>query len=122
MTNTRSKITEQFVYIWVEDGELSLNADLVRAGVFPAAAMADMVDNRRGLDELLKDPKLAATKAQIEKERAEAPQDKVERLDPEEDYKQRMHIVELGEAQAREEKIGIWSDSMKADREEEGYR
>jgi hypothetical protein len=47
---------------------------------------------------------------------------KVERLDPEEDYEQRMHSVALDEAQAREEKIGIWSDSMKADREEEGYR
>jgi hypothetical protein len=37
--------------------------------------MGDMVDNLKVPDELLKDPKLAATRAQIEKERAEAPQD-----------------------------------------------
>src|ERR1700730_4810631 len=109
-TNTRTKQTRQIVYIWVEDGEMSLNVDLVRAGIFPGAAMADMVDNLKGLDELLKDPKLAATRAQIEKERAEAPQDKTERLVSEDDYERRMRRIEGAEAQAREEKLGIWSD------------
>jgi hypothetical protein len=78
-----------------------------------------MVDNLKGLDELLKDPKLAATRAQIEKERAEAPQDKTDRLVSEDDYERRMRRIEGAEAQAREEKLG-WSDSMKADREAEG--
>jgi hypothetical protein len=120
-TNTRTKKTEQIVYIWVEDGEMSLNVDLVRAGVFPGAVMADMVDNFKGLNELLKDPKLAAAKAQIEKERAAAPQDRTERLVSEDDYKRRMRSIEVAETQAHKEKLGIWSDSMKADREEEGY-
>lgn len=120
-TNTRTKKTEEHVYIWVEDGEVSLNMDLVRAGVFPGAVMADMVDNLKGLNELLKDPRLAAAKAQVEKERAEAPQDRTERLVSEGDYERRMRSIEVAESQAREEKLGIWSDAMKAEREEEGY-
>lgn len=121
-TNTRTKETSQIVYVWVEDGDMSLNVDLVRAGVFPGAVMADMVDNLKGLNELLKDPRLAAAKAQIEKERAEAPQDRTERLVSEKDYDRRMHKIEVAETQARKERLGIWSDSMKAEREEEGYR
>jgi hypothetical protein len=120
-TNTKSKRTSEQVYIWVEDGTVSLNVDLVRAGVFPGAVMADMVDNFNGLNELLKDPKLAAAKAQIEKERAEAPQDRTERLIAEDEYKLLMHRVEVAETQAHSEKLGIWSDAMKEERESEGY-
>lgn len=122
MTNTRSKRTSETVYIWVEDGMQSLNVDLIRAGVFPGGVMFDMVDNRKGLDELLKDPKLADARAQIEMERAEAPQDRAERLVPDDDYKTCMHRIEVAETQAREEKVGIWSDAMKAEREAEGYQ
>jgi hypothetical protein len=120
-TNTRTKKTDEHVYIWVEDGDMSLNVDLVSAGVFPGAVMADMVDNLAGLNEVLKDPRLAATRAEIEKERADAPQDKTERLVSEDDYKQRMRKVHVAETQAREAKLGVWSDAMKAEREAEGY-
>jgi NACalpha-BTF3-like transcription factor len=106
---------------FVEDGTASLNVDLVRAGVFPGAVMADMVDNFNGLNELLKDPKLAATKAEIEKERAEAPQDRAERLIADDDYELLMDRVEVAENQAHSEKLGIWSDAMKEERESEGY-
>jgi hypothetical protein len=107
ITNTRSKKGEELVYIWIEDGDASLNVDLVRAGMFPCAAMADMVDNEKGLTELLKDPKLAAAKAQIEKERAETPQDRPARLVSEDEYMQRMHRVESAEAEAREKNAGF---------------
>jgi hypothetical protein len=120
-TNTRTKKTDQMVYIWVEDGEMSLNVDLVRAGIFPGAVMADMVDNLRGLNELLKDPKLADARALVEKARADAPQDRTERLASDDEYKLRMHSVEVAETQAHKEKLGIWSDSMKGEREAEGY-
>ena len=109
------------VYIWVEDGKQSLNEEIVRRGLFPAGVMFDMVDNRKGLDELLKDPKLADTKAQIEKEREEAPQDVSERLMPEADYQSRMRRIEAAEDLARKERVGIWSDAMKEEREAEGY-
>jgi endonuclease YncB( thermonuclease family) len=120
ITNTRTKKGDELVYIWIEDGDASLNVDLVSAGIFPCAAMADMVDNDKGLTEALKDPRLAAAKAQIEKERAEMPQDRPARLVSEDEYKKRMRRVELAESEAREEKRGIWSDAMKAEREENG--
>jgi hypothetical protein len=121
-TNTKSKQTSEHVYIWLEDGSDSLNVDLVRAGLFPGAVMADMVDNLNGLNELLKDPKLADTKTQIDKERAEAPQDRTERLIADGQYKVLMRRVEIAETQARSEKLGIWSDKMKEERAAEGYR
>ena len=121
MTNTRSKRTDEMVYIWIEDGEMSLNVDLVRAGVFPGAVMSDMVDNLNGLNELLKDPKLADTRAQVEKERAKAPQDTTERLMSDDEYKERMRRIGPAEAEAREKKRGIWSDSMKEERQAVGY-
>jgi hypothetical protein len=86
ITNTKSKRRDELVYIWVEDGEMSLNVDLVRAGIFPGAVMADMVDNYNGLTKQLKRPELAFAKAQIEKERAEAPQDRPQRLISEDAY------------------------------------
>ena len=121
VTNTKSKRTEDLVYIWVEDGETSLNVDLVRAGIYPGAVMADMVDNYNGLTEQLKKPELAAAKAQIEKERAEAPQDRPQRLVPDDQYQEFAHRIEVAEGRARAEKLGIWSDAMKEERESEGY-
>jgi hypothetical protein len=121
MTNTKSKHTDELVYIWVEDGEVSLNVDLVRAGIFPGAVMADMVDNYNGLTEQLKRPELAFAKAQIEKERAEAPQDRPQRLISDDQYQLFAHRIELAEDQARAEKLGIWSDAMKEERESDGY-
>jgi hypothetical protein len=120
MTNTRTKKGSELVYIWIEDGDASLNVDLVRAGMFPGASMADMVDNDKGLTELLKNPQLADAKAQVEKERAEMPQDRPERLVSEEEYKLRMDRVQVAETKARQERLGIWSEEMKAERESDG--
>lgn len=80
------------VYIWVEDGETSLNVDLVSAGIFPGVVMADMVDNYDGLTEELQKPEFAAVKEQVAKERAEAPQDRPQRLISEDQYKAAQHI------------------------------
>ena len=122
-TNTRTHQVMQLVYVWIEDGNESLNVDLIRAGIFPGGTMYDMVDNQKGLDQLLKkDPSLANARAEIEKERAAAPQDRSERLIPEDDYKKR--IARIGEAEqaARAKKQGIWSDAMKQEREADGIQ
>ena len=121
ITRTKLKRTEELVYIWVEDGEISLNVDLVSAGIFPGAVMADMVDNYNGLTEQLQKPEFAAVKAQVEKERAEAQQDRPQRLISEDQYKQFALRIEVAESEARGEKLGIWSDAMKEERESEGY-
>lgn len=120
-TNTRTLKTTEMVYIWVEDREHSLNVDMVRAGLFPGAAMYDMVDNLNGLNRLLEDPQLADVRAQIEKERAAAPQDRTERLVTEDDYRERVRRIDAAESQARAEKLGIWSDAMEEERQLEGY-
>jgi hypothetical protein len=112
---------EQFEYVWVEDGKASLNVDLVRAGIYPAPAMADMVDFRKQLDEILKQPTMLAEIAQLEKQHPEAPPalslPKPERLISDKDYKQRMQRAEAAADKARKEKLGVWSDSMKEERE-----
>jgi len=120
-TNTRSKITTDFVYIWVEEDTASLNIDLVRAGYFPAASMADMVENEQGLLATLNAPALAEAKTQVLKERADNPRDVPRRLVPDDDYARRMNLVARAEKAAREEKLGIWSDAMREEREAEGY-
>jgi hypothetical protein len=113
---------DEFVYIWTQDQASSLNVDLVRAGIFPGGAMADMVDNDKGLTELLKNPKLADAKAQVEKERAENPQNRPVRMEPEDEYNRHMDKIKAAEAEASKEKLGIWSDSMKDEREDAGYQ
>ena len=40
---------------------------------------------------------------------------------PDEDYARRMDLVARAEKAAREEKLGIWSDAMREERESEGY-
>jgi len=123
MTNTITHKQEEIVYIWIEDGDRSLNVDLVRAGIFSGAVMNDMVDSQAGLDELLKsDPELADARAEIAKERAAAPQDRTDRLIPEGEYKARMLRIERAEREARAQKLGIWSDAMKNARETDGVR
>lgn len=112
---------DELVYIWIEDQSSSLNVDLVRAGIFPGGAMADMVDNDKGLTELLKSPKLADARALIEKERAENPQNRPERLEPEGEYSRHMDKIKMAEAEASKQKVGMWSDSMKEEREDAGY-
>jgi hypothetical protein len=112
---------DELVYIWIEDQASSLNVDLVRAGIFPGGAMADMVDNDKGLTELLKNPKLADARALVEKERAENPQNRPERLESEDEYNRHMDKIKTAEAEASKEKLGMWSDSMKDEREDAGY-
>jgi hypothetical protein len=121
VTNTKSKRTEEMVYVWVEDERMSLNVDLVRAGIYPAGVMADMLDNYNGLTESLKRPELAFAKAEIEKERSEAPQDHPQRLISDDEYEQFRQRIVAAESQARTEKLGIWSDAMKEARQSDGY-
>jgi len=121
LTNTRSKATGEWVYIWIEDGADSLNVDLVRDGYFPGAAMADMVDNDKGLLSTLNDPKLADAKARVLKERADNPQNLPRRLISDEDYAARMARIVGAEKNARNQKLGIWSEAMREERETEGY-
>jgi hypothetical protein len=120
-TNRISRRTGEMVYIWLDDAKDSLNVDMVRVGLFPGAAMHDMVDNLQGLTRLLKDPKLAGVRAQIEKERPEAPRDRTERVVTDVSYKAYMHRIDMAEGQARAEKLGIWSDAMKDERQAEGF-
>ncbi len=122
-TNTRTRQVLTIVYVWIEEGDNSLNVDLVRAGVFAGGTMYDMVDNQKGLDQLLKsDPSLADARAQIEKERAAAPQDRSERLIPDADYKRRITRINEAEQAARTKKLGIWSAAMKEEREADGVQ
>jgi endonuclease YncB( thermonuclease family) len=120
-TNRQTHRLMEIVYFWVEDGEDSLNVDLIRAGIFAGGTMYDMVDNEKGLEWLLKnDPKLADARAEIEKEKAAAPQDRDERLISDEDYKVRITRINEAEQFARERKLGIWSGAMKEEREADG--
>ena len=122
-TNTKTHRKFEITYIWVEDGPSALNVDLVRQGIFIGAVMYDMVDNARGLDRLLQnDPKLADEKSQIDRERAAAPEDRAERLVSDSNYNARLARIQNAEQKALTEKLGIWSDGMRAEREAEGLR
>ena len=112
---------DEWVYVWIEDHASSLNVDLVRAGIFPGGAMADMVDNDKFLTEVLKNPKLAGARALAEKALAENPQIRPERLESEDEYNRHMDKIKTAEIEARKQKRGIWSDSMKEEREDAGY-
>jgi hypothetical protein len=111
----------ELVFIWVKDEDMSLNVDFVRAGMFPSGAMADMVDNYNGLTELFKKPELAFAREQFEKGRAETPQEHPQRLISENEYQRFARRIGEAEIQARAEKLGIWSDAMKEERESVGY-
>lgn len=122
MTNTRSHRQQEIVYVWIEDGPASLNVDMVAAGMTAGATMADMVDNQRGLDELLKRPDMADARAEIARERAAAPQDRTERLIGDGYYASRVQRIAAAERRARLAKAGIWSDAMKDTRAAEHIR
>jgi|HubBroStandDraft_2_1064218.scaffolds.fasta_scaffold414841_1 hypothetical protein len=113
-------MSDKLVYVWIADRDSSLNVDLVRAGIYPGAAMADMLDNDRGLTELLKNPKLADARAVVEKERAQKPRAGPERLESEDEYNHQMDQIKTAETEARRQKMGVWSDSMKEERESLG--
>jgi hypothetical protein len=122
-TNRFSGEQIEIVYIWIEDGGSSLNVDLVRRGFFVAGAMVDMVDNQTALDALLRrSPKLADIREDMARERLETPQDRTERLVGDSVYKARLTQFQAAERLARREKLGIWSDAMKAERQAEGLR
>lgn len=122
-TNTKTHVPMEIIYIWIEDGAQSLNVDLVRNGIFDGGNMFDMVDNQQALDRMLKnDPKLADTRAEIEKERAAAPQDRTDRLVSEGDYRSRIARIADAGKYARAHGLGIWSHAMKEEREAEGVR
>ena len=112
--------SDKLVYLWIADRDSSLNEDMVRAGIYPGAAMADMLDNDKGLTELLKNPKLADARAIVEKERAQSPQTRPERLESEDEYNRHMDKIKTAETEARKQKTGVWSDSMKEERESLG--
>jgi len=105
------RVTEpahRFTYVWIEDGNDSLNLELVRSGFVHADALADMVEADRQSMSQFDDPRLASTKAQIEKERAQetAPQ----RLISDDDYAARMRRAQEAEEAAQHSKKGLWSD------------
>jgi len=112
---------DEWVYVWIEDRASSLNVDLVRAGIFPGGAMADMVDNDKFLTEVLKNPKLAGARALAEKALAENPRIRPERLESEDEYNQHMDKIKTAEIEARKQTRGMWSDPMKEEREDAGY-
>jgi endonuclease YncB( thermonuclease family) len=96
-------------YIWIEDGKDSVNVSLVKEGFYRAQAMIDMVESSRNFMKMFDDPRLAAGRAQIEKERAEeqAPQ----RLISDSDYADRMRRLAAAEQYAKQNKMGLWSDA-----------
>ena len=112
---------DELVFIWIKDEDMSLNVDLIRAGMFPGGVMADMVDNYNGLTQLFKKPELAFAREQFEKGRADAPQEHPQRLISENEYQQFARRIGEAEIRARAEKLGVWSDAMKEERESEGY-
>lgn len=111
---------KRIVYVWIEDGAESLNVALIEEGIFPGGVMLDMVESQHRLLEEMRDPKLASTREQIEKEIAAQPEsDRVKRLISDADYAERRKRIEAAEAKARDGKKGIWSDAMKEERQAE---
>jgi hypothetical protein len=111
---------KRIVYVWIEDGAESLNVALIEEGIFVGGVMVDMVESQHRLLEEMRDPKLAGTREQLEKEIAAQPEsDRVKRLISDADYAERRKRIEAAEAKARNGKKGIWSDAMKAERQAE---
>lgn len=105
------RVTEpakRFTYIWIEDANDSLNLELVRSGIVRADALTDMVEADRQFMSQFNDPRLASTKAQIEKERAQ--ETPPQRLISDGDYAARMRRAQEAEETARRSKKGLWSD------------
>jgi hypothetical protein len=92
-------------YLWIEQGDDSLNLALVREGRYPAAAMQDMVEADRR--DALEDPD-----SHLAKERAATPEaNRPHRLISEADYADKMARVMAAELLAQRSKRGIWSEA-----------
>jgi endonuclease YncB( thermonuclease family) len=116
-------MSDELVYVSVKDGDTSLNVELIRAGIYPGGAMADMVDNDDHLIEIMRKPELAFARKEFEKGRAETPQEhRPKRFISDEEYQRFSQQVTEAEKEARAEKLGIWSDAMMEEREADGYR
>ncbi len=83
--------------------------------------MRDMVDAERSITEALKNPQLAKERKIVEEERAEKPQYRPVRLVSDADYNERLAPLAAAEATARVEKVGMWSDAMKEERNSVGF-
>lgn len=98
------------VYLWILDGDDSLNVALVREGRYPAGNMQDQLEANRQQTDLLKDPKLADARALLEQERAKIPEEqRPHRLVTDIIYSQKMREISLAEAEAQRGKKGFWS-------------
>ena len=98
------------VYLWIEDGDDSLNVALVREGRYPAGMMQDMLEADRQQADLFKDPKFASSRAFLEQERAKIPEEqRPHRLVTDIVYSEKMHEVSLAEAEAQRQEKGFWS-------------
>ena len=104
------KETNRGVYLWIQDGDDSLNVALVREGRYPAAMMQDMLDVDRQQADVFKDPKFASSRAFMEQERAKLPEEqRPHRLVTDSVYSQKMHELSLAEAEAQRLEKGFWS-------------
>jgi hypothetical protein len=104
------KDTNRGVYLWIQDGDDSLNVALVREGRYPAGNMQDQLEADRQQAELLKDPRLADASALLEQERAKIPEDqRPHRLVTDIVYSQKMREIYLAEAEAQRQQKGFWS-------------
>jgi hypothetical protein len=116
-SNSR-RASSQLLYVWIEDDQDCLNIALIRNGIFPGGVMIDSVEAEQQLTKLLLDPKLASAREQVEKERAVRPkEDSPKRFVSDLDYKARLMLIEKAENEARDKKLGIWSDDFKSERE-----
>ena len=116
-------MSDELVFVLVKDGDASLNVDLIRAGIYPGGAMADMVDNDDHLTDVMKKPELAFATKEFEKGRAETPQEhRPKRFISNDHYQRFSQQVIEAEKEARAEKRGVWSDAMREEREADGYR
>jgi hypothetical protein len=98
------------VYLWIEDGDDSLNVALVREGRYPAEMMQDMLEADRQQADVFKDPKFASSRAVLEQERAKTPEEqRPHRLVTDIVYSQKMHEVSSAEAEAQRQEKGFWS-------------
>jgi hypothetical protein len=102
------KDTNRSVYLWIQDGDGSLNVALVREGRYPAGIMQDQLEADRQQAELFKDPKLADARALLEQERAKTPEDqKPHRLVTDTVYSQKMRELSLAEERRSDNRKGF---------------
>jgi hypothetical protein len=106
----KGKDTNRSVYLWIQDGDDSLNVALVREGRYPAGNMQDQLEADRQQADLFKDAKFADSRALLEQERAKIPEDqRPHRLVTDIVYSQKMSEVSVAEAEAQQQRKGFWS-------------